>query len=158
MCHCQTGNLVIGVRGPLACWLASLDGVLVHVYNIAFHEAAEECDGGVCLVKQVGDFGNHSESPTHCTAKQRIERCAYASPYIRFGRTSVCASTGDEGTAAMMARWRVPPAEDTMILVSVPHIMILNNNQDYTTRVRRNFLRISDVLLQATDKPKKDTY
>jgi hypothetical protein len=26
--------------GPLACWLASLDGVLVDVYNIAFHEVA----------------------------------------------------------------------------------------------------------------------
>jgi hypothetical protein len=107
-------------------------------------------------VKLVGNFGNHSESPAHCTAKQRIERCAYVSPpYIRSGRTSVCASTGGEGTAAMMARWRVLPPEDTMIVVSVSHIMILKNSQGYTTPVRRNFLRISDVLLQATDKTEK---
>jgi hypothetical protein len=30
------------------------------------------------LVKLVGDFGNHSESLTNCTAEQRIERCTYA--------------------------------------------------------------------------------
>jgi hypothetical protein len=155
----QPGNRSAWAPGLLTCIARRcLGGCLQH----RIPRGGEECDGGACLVKLVGDFGNHSESPAHCTAKQRIERCAYASPpYIKSGRTSVCASTEDEGTAAMMARWRVLPAEDTMILVSVPHIMILNNSQGYTRRVRRNFLRISDVLLQATDatdKSKKDTY
>jgi hypothetical protein len=141
----RPGNRSAWALGLLACIARRcLGGFVQHRVS----RGGEECNGGISLVKLVGDFGNHSESPAHCTAKQRIERCAYASPpYIRSGRNSVCASTGDEGTAAMMARWRVLLAENTMILVSVSHIIILNNSQGYTTRVRRNFLRISDVLL-----------